>query len=350
MVLGAKKIMRTSRFGSFVLAASFVTGSLMGGIDTALLPDVTVAAHGSAINWVIACPDGRFIVTCGDDGTLRVWNRADLSPFKTISTPGVGRRAAIFTADGELMFDAGDDGKIFVRKVGKSAGFGGTKVLTSGGLALNALALSPDGAFLAAAVSNRLRVWKTKDYMVRDFPVAPGQISAMAFSSNSDEIACATLKGSTVVYDVLTKQIIKTYDSEDGVPNTSVCITPESDYIVIGDQSGRVVFRSMTDGAVIRELAAHTRAVTSSAASADGKYVATGSSDGEVKIWRTGTFPLLVTIKAQSCTHVEISPDGLLVQVSGDEGSLQQWSLERLLGRRKSSSVAETVFTQTEAE
>lgn len=341
--------MRTVGFGSFALAASFVSGSLMAGIDTTLLPDVTVAAHGSAINCVTASADGRFVVTCGDDGTLRVWNRADMSSFKTISTPGVRRRGAVFTADGELMFDAGEDGKVFVRKVGKSAGFGGTKVLAGGGLGLKALALSPDGAYLAAAISNRLRVWKTKDYMVRDYPVAPGQISALGFSSGSDKVACATLKGSTVVYDVLTKQIIKTYDSEDGVPNTAVCITPESDYIVIGDQSGRVVFRSMTDGTVIRELAAHTRAVTSAAASADGKYVATGSSDGEVKIWRAGTFPLLATIKAQSCTHLEISPDGLLVQVSGDDGSLQQWSMDKLFGRRRSGD-AETEITQTEAE
>jgi WD40 repeat protein len=71
------------------------------------------AGHPGRVRAVAVTPDGTQIITAGDDGTARIWDRASgqqVGPALTGHTGYV--RAVAVTPDGTQIITAGDDGTI----------------------------------------------------------------------------------------------------------------------------------------------------------------------------------------------------------------------------------------------
>jgi WD40 repeat protein len=72
--------------------------------------------------------------------------------------------------------------------------------------------------------------------------------------------------------------------------------------------------------------AGHTRGVTGVAVAPDGTYIASVSSDGQVRLWEPASGIVLRQIKAgKALNGVAISPDSRLVAVAAKDGSILVW-------------------------
>jgi len=112
---------------------------LAGGVARVL------EGHQQNVNGVAFQPDGKALVSAGYDGTLRIWPLVETRPpiMSTLPTP---LNAVVVAKDGEIVA-AGADGNVYflsaAGEVGASVHAGDTPII--------ALALSPDGAMIAAA-------------------------------------------------------------------------------------------------------------------------------------------------------------------------------------------------------
>jgi len=136
---------------------------LSGGIfgDTFSLVDLTTGrrtpaagSHSAQIDAMAFTPDGRSIVTTGDDANVIVWSTATAAPVETL-TGHAGRIAGLaIGADGSTIYTSALDGVIFGWDLGRGRRFGNPFTIGSAGPAGQrfgqpALAVSPDGSRFA---------------------------------------------------------------------------------------------------------------------------------------------------------------------------------------------------------
>jgi len=100
--------------------------------------------HSQNVNGVAFAPDGKSLVSVGYDLTLRIWPLPD-GPPEVITLPSPLNAVAV-AADGEIAAGGADGWVRLLTVGGKRAG-----EVQAGATPIVGLALSPDGAFIAAA-------------------------------------------------------------------------------------------------------------------------------------------------------------------------------------------------------
>jgi WD40 repeat protein len=119
------------------------------------------------------------------------------------------------------------------------------------------------------------------------------------------------------IWDTVTGQDIMTLRGHSGFIN---CVTysPDGKYIASGDSQGVKVWESTT-GRQKLNLVGHTALVNSLAFTADGEWIVTGSYDRTIKIWNATTGHLGPTLRGHkgSVYSVACSPDGKWIVSSG---------------------------------
>ncbi len=139
--------------------------------------------HSQNVNGVAFTPDGRALVSVGYDLTLRIWPLAGGAPdVVTLPSP---LNAVAIAPDGGIAAGAADGKIYFLTKDGKRIGetqAGRTPVIS--------LAISPDGALLAAAnIGGSVAIINRKTRAVEHTLVGPGlPVWSVAFFADSQTL------------------------------------------------------------------------------------------------------------------------------------------------------------------
>jgi len=125
--------------------------------------------HTQNVNGVAFTPDGKSLVSVGYDLTMRVWPLSEGTPIIIVSFP-VPLNAVAVASDGVIAI-GGADGKVRFR----SAGAGDFGTVEAGTTPIIALAISPDGARVAAAgIGGTVNLIDRKTRSVISTLVGPG--------------------------------------------------------------------------------------------------------------------------------------------------------------------------------
>ena len=111
----------------------------------------TLRGHAGAVYHAEFSRDGRTLVTCGKDGTVRSWEVATGRPLNTIAAHATEVNGAAFAPDGRTLATAGDDGAIKLWDVETAAEQ--ATILAHQGDAI-AVRFTPDGRRLISAGRN----------------------------------------------------------------------------------------------------------------------------------------------------------------------------------------------------
>jgi len=224
-----------------------------------------IRAHGGSVNAIAIHPDGNFMVTGSSDKTIKVWDIRDLKNIKCIGRPSI---------------------RGLIRPLRGHSG------------AVNSLAFSPDGNFLASVgektgtviwdFSNPQDVQQITSYKSYGKP-----LTAVLFSGNGrhvfsvgKDINAWDFSDSTQLKNI--GYVTFHIDGYNEPIARSLAISPDGQFIVtVGDYEAVKIWTPHAKKGFVThsEISAHSGHIRSVAFSPDGKFFVTGGADTTIRLW-----------------------------------------------------------------
>jgi len=264
----------------FVIFGCFLLWAAQANAQKGPILQLDTGGHMAKINGLAFTPDGKYIVSAGDDKVIRIW---DWRAGKTVRT--------IRGQSGP-----GPEGKIA------------------------AMALSPDGRWLAVAG------W-TPDNDIRLYDFASGQLKALlkghrdvvfglAFSPDGKKLISGSglAEFSAIIWDVEMQTLLhRLQGHRDHI--FAVGFTPDGTRAVTGSFDRTLRLWNAADGALIKEMTGHSDKVRSLAVSPRDGSIASGDWSGEIRLWdgKTGSFKKVLAHQDGEVGSLLFSPDGRLL-------------------------------------
>ncbi len=158
-----------------------------------------------------------------------------------------------------------------------------------------------------------------------------GVIRAVAYSPDATRLATIGRDGTVSVWDAATLSLLREFEFGDR-PRV-VVFGNDGDLLIVGgtiDRRGCVKGWDRA-GALVVDFQAHPSAIGSMALSADGRQLATASTDRTVAIWSVGDWRRTHVLAGHEgqVTAVAFSPDGSRVATGGYDKSVRLWDVEQ---------------------
>jgi WD40 repeat protein len=236
--------------------------------------------------------DGNlFAVALADEHQVRLYDAltgVEKASFKNTKRPVT----SAFSADGRLLAVS------WSAKDGHELRFYDTTLglervlLTGHSGAVQGLAFSPRGTFLATIGDRSIKFWDAGHF---------GHIRSL--SKLSYEPRC-------------------------------LAFAPDERALAVGDRKGGIHLIDLATGSERTFAAGHLRELTSLAYSPNGSTLLSGSSDGTARLWHVASGRELATLKtgSQTVSSVTFSHDGLLAATAGADRKIALWDISALDG------------------
>jgi WD40 repeat protein/tRNA A-37 threonylcarbamoyl transferase component Bud32 len=266
---------------------------------------------------------------------VHLWDAVSGRPIGTpIKHPDVaGRRnliyALAFSPDGKTLLTAGNDGmgRFWESASGKEVG---TPLAVGNALMLWALAYSPDGRVIALSDTSRIRLWDAASGKpIGNGLKHPRQVFGFGFRADSRALVTAGYDGIVRVWDLAAGQETGRVETGDG-PLLFAAFTPDGRRILTGAQNGVCRLWEVATGKPLGPPLLHPQPIHASTFQGDGQAVVTATPDGTIRTWDlAGTGPPVptgLTWKAgMKVTALAFPPDGQSLLTASEDGLVRSW-------------------------
>ncbi|MBW4605748.1 MAG: AAA-like domain-containing protein [Hassallia sp. WJT32-NPBG1] len=338
----------------------------VGDLSGDLLTEVT--GNQRSPRW---SPDGKYLVTFGQDRIVRIWNLSDRIPVTTVTikskdaitgaswspdgkyivTPTwksvllwdkYGKQLARFQGYSDIVNSANfsHDGKLIVTgsndKTARVWNTSGKQLLLLGGheKELEFAAFSPNGKYILTTTNDRkTKIWSNDGKLLATF-----QARGMNWSPNSKYIMAMfdyNGKNYSSLWNISGEKIVEFQGSENSYFGAT--FSQDGERIITTDGDIATIWN--TSGEKLSEFKANQE-IYNANFSHDGKLIITTSPDNRVVIWDTSGKEL-VEIPHQDMVRIAIfSLDGKRIVTASDDKIFRIWDISgKLLAQYKYSSL-----------
>jgi WD40 repeat protein len=198
------------------------------------------------------------------------------------------------------------------------------------------VAFSPDGSRLATLDSSgAIRLWSTSNWASAiALPDVAGSTTSMFFAPDGMVMA-VTSQGQARLYDVATATLLRTVRAADETAVACGSFSPDGKTIALGTINGNVKCYDHVTGRLTTTLVGHLDRVSSICYSPDGRNLATGSWDTTVRLWDVASGREVAVLERHGgrVHAVLFSPDGAVLASGGEidptRGEVFLWRAER---------------------
>ncbi len=248
--------------------------------------------HRAPIRDLAFRPDGRMLVSAGEDGTVRTWDTATWQeaappPWAEVHPSGTGRIVgpiALNPREGRML-----------------------------------VAFDGEGRGLFWDIERRRRMGPILEHPSRT------AVGAVVFSPDGRQLVTSGSDGMARRWDVATCRPIGEALRHGGVGITSLALSPDGQTLVTGGEDRRAIRWEMATGRCLGRVLLDSP-VRKIAFSRDGQRIITGTRDGRLHVWdpelgRVSDLPPQGT----AVTSIAISPDGNLFATGTEGGTVRLW-------------------------
>lgn len=280
----------------------------------------TMRSHFDAVTSAAFHPFDSILITGSEDCTVKVWNLqkasqtrrsaiVDVEPVQTLRGHRNGVLCVAVGISGELCFSGSTDSTIRVWQL--PGDFNDPfdmydpevhqGVLRSHSDAVWDLVVqSHTGHLLSCSADGTCRLWdhKSSTPQLQAFTCEKGlgnPTSVDFVGVDRQKMVASYNTAKTVMYDMETAKPVLNFDSGstyDGTPKTQinkVVCHPSLPVVITGHEDKYIRFYDGNSGKVVHSMTAHMDAVTGLAIDPHGLYLLSGSHDGSLRFWNTGT-------------------------------------------------------------
>jgi WD40 repeat protein len=292
-------------------------------------------AHPGGVASVCVRPDGKAILSTGQDRLLKEWDLRTGQKVREI--PGLSSPVAeaVYSSDGAAILAGGGYSipQLWDAKTGQEERLAGN--LPQGACTC----FTPDGKSLVVATlgqgfdaqgkrePSEVRILDTRtgrEVTVLERPSAA--VRALGFSRDGTRVLAATDDGLITLWDAATGGKMKTFQGHV-LGNAPGCLSRDGKLLLTAGLDSSITLWNVATGEELHTLKGHRAPVRCATFSPDGKLVASGGTDGLVILWDTVTGQEMLSLPGHAgwVSSVAFSPDGRFLISGGLDGTLRVW-------------------------
>ncbi|NEO83305.1 MAG: CHAT domain-containing protein [Spirulina sp. SIO3F2] len=279
--------------------------------------------HGRSVIDAAYSPDGNYLVSVGDDQTVRLW-QTDGTLLKTMADHHDSVRSVSWHPNGQRFVTASHDQTLRLwQRDGQLL-----TTLTGHTAKVNRVAWHPGGERIASVATNgEVIIWGETGEIERRWRTGQGWLEDVTWSPDGQTLAIAG--GRTVqLWDAQGRRRARLAGHEQTVHALS--FSPDGKALLTAGKEG-VVRRWTLGGRLLNRWEAHGERILSVRFSTDGQQVATTSTDKTVKLW-TPDGQLLKTLAGHNAAAFQVAfhPDAPFLATVSADTSIRIWHLTGL--------------------
>lgn len=310
------KTLGENHFGGWRLIASTLLAFFPAIAFSQGRPDIIWASggHSESVNSIAYSPNGQLLVSGSSDRTIKVWS-TDGTFIKSLAIP--------YDPNGQL-----------------------TDVLS--------VAISPDSILVAAGVEQyrnqtefgAVQIWRISDgQLVQNFTGYSQAVNSVAFSPDGQYLATGSKDRSVKVWRMADGTLVSSrFDHAQQVK--AVAFSPDGQWLASASDDMTANLYRTSDWGLERTLTGHTNQVLSVAFSSDSLRMSTGSWDQTVRLWNVSDWsPAFSLPHGSGVGAVAFSPDGKTLATGTWDHTIRLWDSTR--GVLVDTLVGHNAFVQT---
>lgn len=329
----------------------------------------TLGKHTREVLTLAMCPDGRCVLSGSADKTLKLWEVPSGRLLHTFVGHTSAIHNAVFTADGKQIISAAGAAPAeesrqsdFTARIWDANTGQLLRKLEGHQKIVASAALSQDGRLIATgSFDATIKIWSfATGKLIRTIDgFSPGGVRAqfthdgccllsaskgrlelldigtgqhlrilaedplpyqLALNPTTPQVAYAT-RNILKILDLRTNRLVATFPGPEKLIVESIAFSPDGKEVASGYSNGTIKLWNVQDRKEIWELRGYTSEVSSVAVSSDGHWIASGNEDSSVRVWDTVSGLMKWKLKSENrdTRALIFSPDNRsLVTAGGD--------------------------------
>jgi WD40 repeat protein len=194
-----------------------------------------------------------------------------------------------------------------------------------------AVSFSPDGQTIALGdYAGKIGLYSAvTGELIQAFNPLSSAVWELDHSPSGDKLASASFYSGMHLWDIANREPLWNYGETDMLRVLSVDYDPTGETIACGTLSNGVMIVNAKTGQRIKHLPLPVP-VGDVAFSPDGRWLAAGSDDNKIRLWRTSDYELEKTLEGHTgyVNGVTFSPDGRLLVSGSHDKQVGIWDIQ----------------------
>jgi WD40 repeat protein len=294
--------------------------------------DQVFSGHTGAVAGVAITPDGKTLVSIGNDNAVRVWDVAAGKLVKSLEghTSWVG--SLLVTPDGTKAITAGGD---YIIRVWDLKNGRQSDVLEGHSQSVRGLAISADGRYLVSGGGDKTcRLWDLSTRKeIKKFGDGKEAVESVAITPDGSRVLAGNEYGTIAVYDAKNGNLVSKFDKHGVAVVYAITVTKDGKTAISGARDKEIQVWEVATGKLIKTLSGHTEQVYQVVLSADEKQLLSASYDKTIRIWDLGSGKELKKYEGHSegVQGVCYSPDGRMIFSASWDKTVRRWRVPPML-------------------
>jgi serine/threonine protein kinase len=322
----------TRKFSTAPQSSPTVSPTNIPTLDTInyenLIPARNINAHTDRVFGLAVTPDGKTLVSGGEDKTIKIWDFATGKLQKTLTSHQKRVTFTAITPNGKTLVSASSDGTI---KIWDLSTYQLQKTLEGHTDEVNKIAINYDGTLIVSAGKDKkIKIWDLETgKLLNSSENLPASVTAIAFSPKSNLIVSGDFQGKITIWKVedsnlkLVKSILG-----NSLPVWAITINEDETKFITGSNDKNIKIWDLQTGYLETILDSQQSFISSLINISDRKILISGGGDSKINIWDMNSESIkknLIDPSGAQIISITITPDKKNIISANNKGIITIW-------------------------